>query len=241
HLQEAADAQVEGLLVHGVLLCRGAKGSGREKRVSARQRMHSSVRTSSRSVLATAEERRGERASAAGCGLTIQGHAHRAVIASEDVGVNLRLLHFLLERRGHQDVIDSPSDVAFARVRELAPPRVVTVPLLEETERIDETRVEEVLKAFPLFLGKAFSAAVRLWIREIELRMRDVEIAAEDDRLLLLEPLAIGQERRIPVFVAQLQAAQVVFRVRRIDRHDEELGKLCGDEPPFLRAVALEL
>src|SRR5690606_13695551 len=119
--------------------------------------------------------------------LYIQRDAHRAMIAAHHVRVDLGFLHFLPERLGNQYVVDSPSDVAGAGVRELVPPGVVTGALLEEAKRIDEARIEEVLKSFALFVREPLLASIRFRVRKIELGVRDVEIAAEDHRLLLFE------------------------------------------------------
>src|SRR5512138_820655 len=51
--------------------------------------------------------------------LYLQRNAHRAMIAAHDVRVDLGLLHFLRERFGDQHIVDSPSDVTRACVREL--------------------------------------------------------------------------------------------------------------------------
>ena len=155
--------------------------------------------------------------------------------------MDFRRLHGLPQAAGDQEIVDSPSDVAGAGVGEAAPPTVMAVTLLEEAKRIDEAGVDEVLEALALLVGEALLAAVRLWIGEIELRVRNVEIAAEDDRLLLLELLAVGEESGVPMLVPQREAAEVVFGVWRIDGDDVELREFRSDDPAFLAAIALEL
>ncbi len=80
-----------------------------------------------------------------------------------NVGVDLRFLHFLLERFGDEHVVDSPSHVARARVREMAPPGIVAVALREDAEGVDEAGVHEILEAFALLVGETFLAACWAW------------------------------------------------------------------------------
>jgi hypothetical protein len=82
---------------------------------------------------------------------------------------------------------------------------------MEQAERIDKPRIDEILEAFPLLVGEAVLADVRLRIGEIVRRMGDIEVAAEDDRLPLLQFLAIREEGRIPLLVAEREAAEVRF------------------------------
>ena len=78
----------------------------------------------------------------------------------------------------------------------------MAVALLEQAEGIDEPGIDEVLKA-AAFLGReSFLASIGLRIGQIELGMRDVQIAAENDRLLALQPSAVVQESRVPMLVA---------------------------------------
>src|ERR1700728_161807 len=113
------------------------------------------------------------------------------MIAAHHVGVDIGGGHLAAQRRGYEKVIDAPPDVARAGVGEIAPPRVVTVALLEQAEGIDEAGVEEILESLALLVREALLAPIGLRIRQIELGVCDVQIAAENDRLLALEPPAI--------------------------------------------------
>ncbi len=53
--------------------------------------------------------------------------------------------------------------------------------------------------------------------------------------------LAVGEESRIPVFVAQLQPRKIVLGIRRVDRDHVELLEFRGDDAAFVPRVALEL
>src|SRR6185312_16346599 len=165
----------------------------------------------------------------------------RAVIAPHHIGVDLCGLDRFAQGRGYQHVVDSPSDVAGARVGEVAPPAVVAVALLEEAQGIDEACIDVALKARPLLVGEALLAAVGFGIGQIELGVRPIEVAAEDHGLFLLELPHVAQERGIPVLVPQGEAAEVVLGIGRVDRHRIELGEFRRDEAAFLAGVALEL
>src|SRR5262245_52300193 len=133
------------------------------------------------------------------------------MIAAHDLRMNLGGEDLLAKRARSEEVVDSPSYISGARVREVAPPRIVSVALGEDPERVDEARIQEILKAFALLLGEPLLAAVRFRIREVELRVRDIQVAAEDHRFFLLQLLAVCEECGIPVLVPQRQSAQVVF------------------------------
>src|SRR6185312_15724900 len=127
------------------------------------------------------------------------------------------------------------------RVGERAPPGVMAIALLEQPEGVHKPRIHQVLESLALLLGKALAAAIGLRVGQIELGMGDIEIAAEDHRLGLLEAPAVGEKGRVPVLVPQQQTAQVILRVGGVNRHDVEAGKLGRDQPSFRRAVALKL
>jgi hypothetical protein len=78
----------------------------------------------------------------------------------------------------------------------------MTVALCEESKRIDETRIDEVLETLAFFIGEAFLAAIGFWIGEIQFGVCDIEVAAENHWLAGLKLFAVGQERRIPMLKA---------------------------------------
>src|SRR5665213_530223 len=98
----------------------------------------------------------------------------------------------------------------------MAPPRIVAIALGEQAEGIDEARVDKGLESRAFLVCKSLLAAIRLRIRKIKLSVRDVQIAAKNDRLGFFQLFAIRQKSRIPMLVPQSEAAQVVFGIRRI-------------------------
>jgi len=115
----------------------------------------------------------------------------------------------------------------------------MSVALCEQPERIDETGVHEVLKSRALLVGEPLLAAIGLGVGQIELGVRDIEVATENDRLRAFQLPAVREKCRIPVFEAKRQAAQVVLGIRCVDRHHEELCEFRRDDAAFLAAVAL--
>src|SRR5882672_52412 len=172
--------------------------------------------------------------------LCIERDTDRAMIAPQDGGMDLGLLHRVAQLPRHEHVIDSPPDVARPRIGEMTPPRVVPVALREQAKGVDETRIHEVLESLTFFIREALLAAIRFGIGQIELGVRDIEVAAKNDRLGLLQLLAIGEEGRIPVFESQRQAAEVVLGIGRVDRHDIKFLEFRRHDPAFLGAIALQ-
>jgi len=64
--------------------------------------------------------------------------------------------------------------------------------------------------------------------------MGDIQVTTENDRLALLQLLDIRQEGRVPVFVPQRQAAQVILGVRCVHGDHVEVLELSGEHAPFL-------
>ena len=58
--------------------------------------------------------------------------------------------------------------------------------------------------------------------------MGDVHVAADDDRLLRVQPLEVHAEVLLPA-QAVLQAGQLALAVGRVDRHQEEFVVLQRD------------
>lgn len=63
--------------------------------------------------------------------------------------------------------------------------------------------------------------------------MRHIEVTADDDRLVFIQPAEIAAESRLP-FQPVGDARQAVLRIGSIDRDEIERGKFEGNDPPFL-------
>src|SRR3984957_20062959 len=138
----------------------------------------------------------------------IESDADRTVIAAHDGGMNLGAFHRVAQLPRDENIIDPPSDVARPRIREVTPPRVVPVALRKQAKGIHESRIHDVLESRALFVRETLLAAIRFWVGQIRLGMRDIEVAAENDRLGFFQLPAIREEGRIPVLEPQCHAAE---------------------------------
>src|SRR5258708_17452457 len=162
------------------------------------------------------------------------------MVAAHDGSMDFCTLHRIAKRGRYHEVIDSPPDVSRPRIGKMAPPRIVAIALGEQAERIDKAGVDEGLKSRALLIRESLLAAIGFRVREVQLRVRDIEIAAKYDGFGFLQLLAIGEKCRIPMLVPQRQPAQVVLGIGSIDGDHKKLGELRRDNPAFLRAVALQ-
>ena len=111
------------------------------------------------------------------------------------------------EPRACKNVIDAPADVPRAGVGEMAPPRVVPATFREMTKRVHEARFDNRINARALFFREPFSAIIFFRVREVMRRMRDVEIAAEDNRFLFVELSAVRKKRGVPPLLPERKSA----------------------------------
>ncbi len=107
----------------------------------------------------------------------------------------------------YKNVVDAPSDVALASTGEWAPPRIVATTLRERAKAIDKAAFNHRINASALRRRKPLPPLVGFRIREVIGRVRDIQVAAKDNRFVLLEPLAVGEEGRVPLAVAQWKPA----------------------------------
>ena len=89
----------------------------------------------------------------------------------------------------------------------MTPPRVMTFALGKISKYIHKTSRDELIDTLTFLFGIPMLAFVLFWIGEVLRRVRDVQIAAKNDRLFLFKELAVGEECRVPVLVAQFQTA----------------------------------
>jgi len=102
---------------------------------------------------------------------------------------------------------------------------------LEVAERVDEAGGQQAVEARALLVGEAGVAAVGAGVGQVDLPVRDVQVAAEDHRLALLEGAQVLQERRIPLLLAELQPGQLALHVGRVHRDHEHVVELGGEHP----------
>src|ERR1700741_581547 len=84
----------------------------------------------------------------------------------------------------NEEIINSPADVPRARSAERRPPCIMAAALLEFAESVNETGFHKRGKPGAFLYGETVVAHVGLGIGEVNLRVRHVQVAAENDWLL---------------------------------------------------------
>src|SRR5437868_1975175 len=82
------------------------------------------------------------------------------------------------QRGADEEVIDPPADVPRPRAREGRPPAVMSPALFKFPERVDESGLHQRIESAALLRRETVRVQVRPGIREVDLRMRHVEVAA---------------------------------------------------------------
>ena len=100
------------------------------------------------------------------------------MIRPEHLRVDLRFFDQWGDAVRDDKVVDPPADVLVPRVEPVAPPGIgVGLVWIKIAERIGETGGEQVAEFAALLVGKAGVAAVGLRVLEVDLLVRDVEVA----------------------------------------------------------------
>jgi hypothetical protein len=137
----------------------------------------------------------------------------------------------------NEEIIDAPTDVAFAGTGEVRPPRVLFGRIgVKMAEGVDESAVDEFLKTRTLFVGKPGISTITPGIGKVDFLVRHVQIAANDDRLGFFERFQMVEKKRIPE-LAVFEALEFAFGIRSIDRYEEEIVEFEGSNAPFVVIV----
>ena len=153
------------------------------------------------------------------------------MIRTEYLGLVSRAFHqigrFLIDGK----IIQPPSDVLLAHSGAVAPPRVMVRIRAEVPEGIHVTRFKKTIHPGPLFREKACVVFVGLRVLQIDLAMRDIEIAAKYNRLPgRTEAFAVMKH---PVAEGKFVSKPCVFSlaVRKIGVDQRELWKFSHQYP----------
>ena len=103
---------------------------------------------------------------------------------------------------------------------------------VEMPPRIHESGPQQLGHLLPLLVGEARVHAVRLRILQVNLLVRHVHVAADDDGLFLVQRQQIAAEIVLPRHAVR-QPPQPVLTVRRIDIHQIEVRHLQRDDAPL--------
>lgn len=140
-----------------------------------------------------------------------------------------RIRDLLAQPRRRHEVVDAPARIRIARLAQVRPPRVdARAVRVERAERVDEARIKELRELAALLIREARIVVIRLRVLEVDLRVRDIEVAADDDRLLRIQSHEVRAERILPLHAVS-EALEAALRVRRVDRHEVAVGELQCD------------
>ena len=109
------------------------------------------------------------------------------MVAVHHVRANEGAFEARAQRFGDEKIINAPADVPRARAGHRTPPGVMSPARLEFAEGVHESRVHERAEAVALLDGETVVADVGLGVRQVNLGVRHIEVAAKDDGLFLLQ------------------------------------------------------
>ena len=104
---------------------------------------------------------------------------------------------------------------------------------MQAAERIGKAGGKKLGHFRALLIRKARVLPVRLWVFDVDLLMRDVQIAAVNDRLFRVQPQQIRAQCVFPLH-AVWKALEAVLRIGRIAADEIEFRVLRRDEPTFV-------
>lgn len=165
------------------------------------------------------------------------------MIAAEDLVVDRGIDDAIAQPRRGDEVVDAPAGIRVARLAQIRPPGVDARALrVKRAERIEEARSEELREFAALFISKAGIVMIRLRVLEVDFRMGDIEVAADDDGLFRVESREIGTEGVLPLHAVG-EALETALGIRRVDRHEIAVGEFERDDAAlvvvFLDAEAI--
>lgn len=166
--------------------------------------------------------------------LDIQFQPHRAVIGSENLGIDGRGLDAVAQTVGDQKIVNAPACVVLPRVIAVAPPGICPRKVgVAVAERIRETGGEQLVELAAFLVGKTGVAAVRAGIFQVDLVVCNVQIAADDNRLYCVQRAEMLAERILPSH-AVVDALQAVLRVGRVAGEKVKFRVFQRDDAPLM-------
>src|ERR1039458_4754112 len=125
--------------------------------------------------------------------------ADRAVIAAQHIRPDEGTFESRAQHGADEEVVNAPANVPGTRAGHLAPPGVMSPALFEFAEGVEETGAHEGAET-GAFLGcEAVVVDVGLRVREVNFRVRHVEVAAEDHGFFLFQLFEVTKKIPIPL------------------------------------------
>ncbi|MPM91281.1 hypothetical protein SDC9_138409 [bioreactor metagenome] len=110
------------------------------------------------------------------------------MVAAEHVRKNLAVLHAVNQPARRQEIIDTPASVARARTADVAPPAIgLRLVRIEVAKGVDKSVLQQACHTGALLIRKPGVHAVGLGVLKVDLLMRYVEVAADDDWFLRVQ------------------------------------------------------
>lgn len=142
-----------------------------------------------------------------------------AMVAPQRLVADLAVAQARHQARGQHKVIEPPADVLLATSHHVGPEGVGVLLLgVELTEAVGESRLEQLAEALPLLGSEAGIFLVPLGVLQVDVLVRDVEVATQHHGLLDVELAQVHAEVLVPGF-AVVQAHEASARVWYVHRH----------------------
>ena len=152
------------------------------------------------------------------------------MVAAVDVCIDGGGLDAAAQFFGGEEIVDAPAGVCEAGFAQVRPPGVGAGGIgVEGAVGVEEAGGEEFLEFAALFVGEAGVVVVRLRVFEVDVLMRDVEVAAEKNGLFDINRLQICTEYILPCQPI-IEAFEPTLTVWRIAVDEIEIRKLQGND-----------
>ena len=146
--------------------------------------------------------------------------------------------HTVHQSLRYDEVIDAPSDVLLACLESVRPPRIGRIVGVKRSERIDKSLRKKPCHLRTLLVRESGVLAIGLRILQVNLLVRHIKVATENDWLAGVKRLDVRKEVVLPCH-AVVQTAQTVLRVGRIARYEEEIVHLQRDDTALMVVFVL--
>ena len=122
------------------------------------------------------------------------------MVAAHHLGVDFGAGHLFHQPVGDKEVVDAPSRVFLPCLKAVAPPGIDAggVRILR-AEGVGEAGGQQLGHLLALLVGEAGVAAVGFGIFQVDLLVRHVHVATDDDRFLLIQRADVGAEVVLPL------------------------------------------
>ena len=155
------------------------------------------------------------------------------MVRTKDFRMDLGISNLWTQPLTGDEIVDAPAGILLTGLETVGPPRIGDLLGIKGAEGIDKSTGQQVGELLALLIGEAGIHTVGLGILQVNLLMSYIQVATQDDGLLLIQLLEIVAESVFPRH-AVFQALQAVLRVGRIAAYQEEVLHLQRDDAPFV-------